>query len=184
MAGQPDNINFLSGLAFRFNIQRLPTVNYFAQACVIPSINVNPVETFTTPHGIIPLPGDRLVYEPFNLRFRVDEDLQNYMEIEEWLVAMGKPESFKQTLDFVEKSPVTFDPTAAGTISFPVAAMMSDATLTILTSAQNPNISVTFEDAFPISLTELSFDATNADIEYLETTVTFRYRKYSLARVT
>ena len=52
-----------------------------------------------------------------------------------------------------------------------------------MSSNQNPNLNINFEDMFPISLTELTFDSSIADIEYLEATVTFRYKLYTIDRI-
>ena len=134
----------------------------------------------TSPFAIIPRPGDRITYDPFNIRFRVDEDLKNYKEIEDWIVGMGHPETFEQSEDFAKANPSPFVQdrgTASG------ANFVSDATLTVLTSHKNPSINVFFQDAFPITLTELTFDSTLTDVEYLEATVTFRYRKYNIESI-
>ena len=77
---QPDNLNPLSPLGFRFQIKRIPHVNYFCQSVVLPTITMNPVEMQTSPFGVLPRPGDRLIYDPFTIRFRADEDLKNYIE--------------------------------------------------------------------------------------------------------
>ena len=77
---QPTNLNPLSPLGFRFQIKRIPNINYFCQSVVLPTITMNPIEMQSTPFGIIPRPGDRLMYDPFTLRFRVDEDLKNYIK--------------------------------------------------------------------------------------------------------
>jgi hypothetical protein len=57
----------------------------------------------------------------------------------------------------------------------------SDCTLTILSSAMNPNMEITFIDAYPISLADLTFDTREQDVNYLETTATFAYRKFNIA---
>ena len=48
---------------------------------------------------------------------------------------------------------------------------------------KNPHINIFFQDVFPISLTELTFDVTQPDLEYLEASVTFRYRKFKTERI-
>ena len=177
---QPTNLNPLSPLGFRFQIKRIPNINYFCQSVVLPTITMNPVEMQSTPFGIIPRPGDRLMYDPFTLRFRVDEDLKNYIEIEQWLVGMGHPDNLQQSEDFAKANPSPFASARGGASA---ANFVSDATLTVLTSHKNPSINIFFQDAFPITLTELTFDTTLTDVEYLEATVTFRYRKYNIESI-
>ena len=157
-----DNINFLSPLGFRFVMNRAPNLEYFCQAPALPTISMNEILQ-SNPVGALPRFGDRITYEPFNLRFRVDEDMNNYLEIHDWLVSIGHPEKLEQFNDVKEK--------------------LSDGSILILTSNSNPHIRVSFEDMFPLSLTPLQFDVTQTDIEYLEAEVVFRYRKFSIEKL-
>ena len=62
-------------------------------------------------------------------------------------------------------------------------SFVSDGTLNIQTSNRNPSINIFFYDMFPTDLTELAFDTTASDIDYLEATATFRYRRYVRERI-
>ena len=44
--------------------------------------------------------------------------------------------------------------------------LFSDATLQILTSSENPNFKIIFQDMFPVELSTLNFDATSEDVAY------------------
>jgi hypothetical protein len=63
------------------------------------------------------------------------------------------------------------------------SAVFSDGTLMVLSNHQNGNIKVIFEDMFPIALSDLSFDSTLTDVEYLRATVTFRYKLYTIEKL-
>jgi hypothetical protein len=41
----------------------------------------------------IPTPGDKIEFDDFTIRFLVDENLENYMEIQNWIRGLGFPES-------------------------------------------------------------------------------------------
>ena len=56
----------------------------------------------------------------------------------------------------------------------------SDATLQILTSNKIPNFQIQFKDLFPYSLSTLSFDATQTDIQYFTADVSFKYTIYNI----
>lgn len=174
---QPSNINFLGQNGFRFAVKRLPNVNYFCQSATIPAISMTAIES-PTPFAFVPRPGDKLTYDPLSIKFKVDEDLKNYFEIQKWLEGLGHPDDLSQTR---ELSKNINNNLIAGTrpIGY-YTTFVSDATLSILTSAKNINKNIFFYDLFPISLTELNFETTNTTIEYLEATATFRYRKYTL----
>jgi hypothetical protein len=173
---QPTNINFLGQNGFRFAIKRLPGVNYFCQAVTLPAVSMNAIET-PTPLAFVPRPGDRITYDPLILRFKVDEDLRNYFEIQSWIEGLGHPESLKQTTDLSKqiRNEVPMYRGVGTAMTF-----VSDGVLSILSSNKNLNKNVFFYDLFPISLTELTFDTTNTTLEYLEATATFRYRRYVL----
>lgn len=96
---QPSNINMMSPLGFRFVIKRLPTVNYFCQQATIPALSMNPIDV-GSPNSSVPMPGSKLFFDPLTIRFKVDEDLNNYMEIYNWLVGLGHPQSLQQTADY------------------------------------------------------------------------------------
>lgn len=153
------NVNFLSPLGFRFQLNRAPNVEYFCQAATLPSISMTEVIQ-QNPFVAIPRPGDRIVYEPFTLRFRVDENMTNYLEIHDWIEGLGHPDNFDQFKN--------------------LASAVSDGSIIILTSNNNPAIRIAFNDMFPLSLSPLSFDVTQTDVEYLEAEVTFRYRKFTI----
>jgi len=155
---QPTNLNYLSPLGFKFNLRRLPMVNYFCQSVDIPAINMTPINT-PTPVGTLIRPGDKIVYDPLTITFRVDEDMRNYIEMVNWLEGLGHPNSLKQLRDLSASSPLA-TPNTIG-----------------------PGLNAFFSDAFPTSLSALRFSSMSNDVEYLEATATFSYRKYTLERI-
>ncbi len=174
---QPTNLNYLSPLGFKFSLRRLPMVNYFCQSVDIPAISMTPISQ-ATPLAFLPKPGDKLIYDPLTITFRVDEDMRNYIEMVNWLEGLGHPNSLKQVRELSASSP-TATKQNVGTLQ----TLFSDATLTVLTSHKNPGLNVFFYDTFPTSLSALRFSSMADDVEYLEATATFSYRKYSLERI-
>ena len=59
-------------------------------------------------------------------------------------------------------------------------AMYGDATLTVMTSKNNPIMEVRFSDLYPVSLGALQFDQQATDITYLTATATFSYKLYEM----
>ena len=64
--------------------------------------------------------------------------------------------------------------------STPERAMYSDAVLTILTNKNNPVVECRFKDVFPINLGGLTYTQNSTDVEYLTSTVTFKYQIYEI----
>jgi hypothetical protein len=163
----PTNKNFLSPLGFRFLINKTPGVNYFVQSVNIPDITLgnSPVPT---PFKSIPLAGDHLEYGDLEVRFRVDEELRNYREIFDWITALGFPETFNQYKSIADIAP------ASGKGAY------SDATLTVLSSAKNPIVNYLFKNIYPYALTDLVFDTTLEDVNYIEVTSQFKFETLSV----
>ena len=167
---QPANINFLSPLGFRFKLKRAPNLNFFITDVTLPSISLNSIE-LPTPFKSISISGNKLEYGDFNISFKLDEDMSTYFEIYDWLIAIGFPESFTQYKGLKEAQKGTTN------------QLLSDATLTILTSDMVPNIEVTFEDLFPTSISNIDFTVSDNDVNYLNATVSFKYKIFHVKKV-
>ena len=61
--------------------------------------------------------------------------------------------------------------------------VFSDATLVVLTSAQNANIRISFVDSYPINISPLQFDVTGSDVAYIEADCTLNYRSFTVESV-
>ena len=99
IVGQIENRNFLAPTGFKFQLNRTPKVTYFGNAVNIPSITLGVAEQPSYLRDI-PLPGEKLDFSDFSLRFLVDEGLENYMEIQNWMRGLGFPESLKKYMIF------------------------------------------------------------------------------------
>ena len=173
LPGQPESKNFLSPLGYRFVLSRTPNTNYFVQSVSIPTLTLGQFD-LEDPFVKLPLPGIKLNFDPLTVTFMVDENMNNYIEIFDWLNGLGFPESFEQYSNLIRST---------NGIGSKSTETFSDGSLIILSSSHNPNLKITFQDMFPISLSELSFDATNTDVDYLKASVTFRYRLYTIERI-
>lgn len=167
-ANQPTNVNFLSPVGFVFKIKKTPTLNYFVQSVTLPSLSIEPID-MPNPFSKIPFAGTTLSYETLSVTFKVDEDMKNYLELHNWLSGLGFPKQFDQYKRLAEK------PIGEGVVS--------DLTLLINTSSKNPNMEVVFYDAFPISLSTLTFDMTAEEISHVTCTVEFKYGRYVIQPV-
>ena len=170
---QPDNKNFLSPIGFRFTVQKLPHVNYFCTSASVPAITMGQIDSLDTPFIKLPMPGDKMTFDPLDLAFRIDEDLKNYREIYDWLISLGYPDNFAQHARFQRANAQN-----AGSDTY-----FSDASLIIMTNQYKPNIEVKFTDLYPISLSSVEFNIEANDVTYLNAQVSFVYRKYELITI-
>ena len=169
------NKNYLSPVGFKFNIVKTPKVDFFSNSAKIPGIQLGNVKVGNYLKAI-DLPGDNIQFEDLTLQFIVDENLENYLEIHNWIYGLGYPESQSQFTDLRDDDEFYND---RADRQNPYAEF-SDATLEILDSNFNPVAYVKLEDMFPVSLSTVQFDAAFNDITYLTAQVTFKYRIFQL----
>ena len=168
-----DNRNFLAPTGFKFSLKRSPGVAFFCNQANIPSLDLG-IATQPSYLKDIDVPGDKIQFGDLTLRFLVDEDLVNYMEIQNWIRGLGYPETL-QEFDDLEKEAV---PTKI--VEESGDNIYSDGTLQILSSNLVAKFNVNFKDMFPYSLSTITFDATDTDIEYFTADVSFKYTIYNL----
>ena len=172
---QISNRNFLSPGGFRFTLAKYPKIAYYCQSANIPAISVGEL-TQPTPFRPIPFEGV-LSYQTLSLRFLVDEGLENYLIIHNWMRGLGVPEKFKERQDMLDANPNNFTP-GIGEKEF------ADGTLTVLNSNFQPSFNIVFRDMFPIALNTLEFDAALSDTEYFNSVVEFNYLDYEIRSLT
>jgi hypothetical protein len=192
LSRQPTAQDYASPTQFKFSILKLPKVEYFCTSVNIPGITLGGNITQQTPFKDIPLPGDKLTYEPLRMSFLVDENLENFQEIHGWLIGLGFPRDYSEFQNLVSAGNDRFPAknqsvsTEIGKVKYGTANVggtYSDATLTILTSKNNPQLEVRFKNLFPTSLTGLDYNQQATDVEYLTATVNFEYEIYDFATV-
>jgi len=172
---QIQNRNFLSPTGFKLSLERCPKVSFFSNSANIPSLTLG-VAIQPTYLKEIDRPGDQLQFEDFSIRFLIDEDLQNYMQIQNWLRGLGFPESLRQIYDEHTKGRMKYKNAA----NLGEEDLYSDGTLQILSNGMVPQYLVKFNGMFPVSLSTLQFDATPTDADYFTADVTFKYTYYEI----
>lgn len=163
----PTSTNFLSDRQFKFELKRTPNLNWHIQTVNIPGISSGTAD-LPNPFVKVPYPGDHLSFEELVITFRVNENLSDWLELFNWLKALGFPKEYSQYAPLVQ--PTT--PIGEG--------VKSDISLVIMNSNRVPHISVVFKDAFPIQLSSLNFDSTKPSEYYIESTAVFRYSDYEI----
>ena len=170
------NRNFLSPIGFKFSLKRSPGVAYFCNEANIPDMSLSIAEQPTYLRDI-PLPGDKIDFGDLSLRFMVDEDLTNYMEIQNWIRGLGYPERVSEYQDLEKKAYIQ------QTFGKKRQDIYSDGTLQILSNNLVPKFQVIFDDLFPYSISTVTFDATDTDIEYFTAEVSFKYTLYTITNL-
>ena len=174
---QIDNRNYMSPLGFKLILTKTPKVDFLCQSANIPQISMG---TAIQPTYLkdIAVPGDKVLYDDLRVRFLVDEQMENYLSIYNWMTGLGYPENagqFKQLKkdDLRTNASVSDD-------ADPRYFEFSDATLQILSSNYKPSVLVNFKDAFPTTLSTLDFDVSTRDYAYFTAEVSFKYTIFTI----
>lgn len=159
--------NYFSPLEFRISIKRLPNVEFFTQRSMIPSISTTPVAQPTRFNPVYHT-SDHVNFSNLDITFIVDEAMNNYTEIFDWMIAYSFPENHSQ-FQRIRNSD---------------EGLYSDITVTIMNSKKNSHVEVYYKNCFPISLSDVQLNTTDSDVTYPEATATFQYDVFSIRKLT
>jgi hypothetical protein len=171
LARQPNIQDYAQSSQFRLTLVNFPLVEWFCTSVTLPGVTLG-VSEMETPFTMSPLVGDKMTFDNFDVTILVDEELKNYQEVYEWMVNIGFPHNQSQ---FMAK------PSLDGVPKVGDRNLYSDLILTILSSKNNPKVVVTLYDAFPISLSGLTYTTQDTDSVYLTADVSFAYTWYDFA---
>jgi hypothetical protein len=163
----PSNRNYLNLSHFKVHIKKAPNVNFFVQKVNLADISLKEA-TVSNPFVNVPIPGDHVTFGNFEFSFLIDEDMQDFLEIFNWIIALGKPENFDQYAQIASKPAYTGE------------GIVSDISVTLLNSSFLPNYEILYIDAFPVSLSTVVLDSTDNTTKYAVATAKFKYTNYTV----
>lgn len=170
------NKSILNKNNFRLLIEKVPTVEYYVKSVNIPGMSFS--ET-TSAAGVgldAYFPGDKVSFDTLDVTFLVDEDLENFKEIYDWMdaiVPIANPEAYSAYVDSIKTGSGTYSAVENDLNQY------SDITLVMNTNKNVPNRFFRFHDCFPISLGALELES-GAEAEAVSTTVSFRFTYYEI----
>ena len=168
LATTPANRSFLSNNKFDFILKRIPNFTFLVQSVNLPGLALQS-SSINTPFSAVSIPGNQITFAPLSLSFLVDEDMQSWLEVYNWIVQLGNPKGYNKIGTLTGKP---------GSVTITT----SDATLFIKSNANNPNLRFDFFDVYPTDLGEMSFTTTDNQ-EFVTSTVTFNYGYYEATNI-
>ena len=186
----PSKLDYASPIQFRFKMTKLPNVEFFVQTANIPGITLGST-SFETPLKDIAGVGDKVTYQSLDVSFLVDENLNNYKEIHDWITGLGFPQDHKQFNTLLATGSDRFSGSTASTAATGTSTpqplseggIYSDATLTVLNSKNIAKTEIRFQNVFPVSLGSLSYDIKASDVDYLQVSASFNYMYYDIVQI-
>ena len=187
---EPSKLDYASPIQFRFKMTKLPNVEFFVQTANIPGISLGST-TLETPLKDIAGVGDKVTYQSLDVTFLVDENLNNYKEIHDWITGLGFPQDHKQFNTLLATGSDRFSGSTASTaatgtsIAQPAddGGIYSDATLTVLNSKNIAKTEIRFQNVYPTSLAALSYDIKASDVDYISVQASFSYMYYDIVQI-
>jgi len=190
---EPTVFDYAQSNQFKVYIPIFPLVEWFVVSCNVPGITMGQ-GVVPTPLVDYPIVGEKLTYDQFSMTFLVDEKLENFMELHNWLINMAPPQNTNQ---FMARTSEYVLPTGQNTKFYPAGnddsqtatgstsdrQLYCDITLFILSSKNNPVATVVMRDAFPVSLSSLDYSQQDTDTNYVQCNVTFVYPFYTIQAV-
>ena len=186
----PTKFDYASPIQFRFKMTKLPQVEFFVQTANIPGITLDEVQQPTRLKAIA-LPGSTLSFANLDLSFLVDENLNNYKELHDWLIGLGTPESDSQFAGLLTTGSDRFPGSTASSAAtgsntaqpLNEGGIYSDATLTVLNNKNVAKTEIRFKNVYPTSLGSLSYDIKASDVDYLQVGASFSYMGYEIVQL-
>jgi len=154
------NKSILNKGNFRLLIDKIPNVEYYIKSLNLPGMTFSEAIASAGIGVDVYLPGDKVEFDQLEVTFLVDEDLQNFKEIFDWMDAIIP---FK-------------DPTKYTGYTDPLG-QYADITLVVTTNKNVPNKYIKFRDCLPTRLSGIEFES-GSDAEAITCTVSFRFAYY------
>lgn len=179
---RPSTYDFLKPNGFRFVLDYFPQVSYTCQAVTLPSLGLGS-GNHATPFIDYPIIGEKTSFGDLDIVFIVSEDMKNYIEIYDWMTALGDFKDYSKLNSFIEKRMQRITPSTSIDKPDRDAVKYSDATLVILNSSNNASINIKFTDIFPVELSPITFDTTVQTIQYFTCRASFKFRMFEVEQL-
>ena len=157
----PDTNNFLNNSYFKLIFDRLPTMTYMCQTVNIPGFSIGVADQVTALGLRQRRPGDTYTFDDFTISFLVDENMDNWTEMFNWMVSIANYENNT--------------PISKGGEVIPAVDVFSNAKIIITNSAFRGNKEVILKDLIPTNLSGIEFSSVDTDSTPIIATATFAF---------
>jgi hypothetical protein len=177
LSRNPGNTDLLQSTKFRVMFDRLPGITYFCQTANLPGVSLTEIP-MPTPFVDLYLPGEKLIYDTFNITFLVDEDLQAWTQLHDWIRGITFPTDFKEYLELARKNQ-----RAVRSVFGERPPPYSDGIMTVYSNRNNPAFRVKLIDLFPTNVGSLIFNVSDTAENIVTADATFRFSYFNYERI-
>ena len=157
--------------SFQIDIPLAPSVNEWVQSVSLPGITLGEA-SLENPFIRQPEPGDKLIFSPLSFSFIVDEQMKNFIEMFNWMNALGFPENLQQ---------YGVMPHQVNRVSD--KQVSCDITILVYNNQTKPILKFTMFGCFPIALGDMPLNVAGTDSETPICTGDIMYRNYVIESI-
>ena len=157
--------------SFQIDIPLAPSVNEWVQSVSLPGITLGEA-SLENPFIRQPEPGDKLIFSPLSFSFIVDEQMKNFIEMFNWMNALGFPENLQQ---------YGVMPHQVNRVSD--KQVSCDITVLVYNNQTKPILKFTMFGCFPIALGDMPLNVAGTDSETPICTGDIMYRNYAIESI-
>jgi len=169
------NKNLLQGSKFKLNFDRLPDVSFFCTEVSIPGLSLTE-NMRATPFIDFTVAGDKISYTPLEITFLLNENLSPWKEVHDWMRGLGFPTKFDEYKNLTALQAAKMYGGLA--ISGSESPQYSDGRLTVYTNKNNPIITISFKDLYPVQISPISFGSKMTAEDVITGTARFAFIYY------
>jgi hypothetical protein len=173
----PSTVDGLQSTKFRLTFERLPGLTYFCQSANLPGVSLTEIPR-PTPFIDLYHPGEKMLYDTFNVTFLVDEELRSWIELHDWIRGATFPTNFEEYVNLSRSSPG-----ANIRAIYNRMPVYSDASLTIYSNKNNPQFRVKLVDVFPTNVGSILFNVSDTAENIVTADATFRFSYYNIEKI-
>jgi hypothetical protein len=164
------NKNFLQPTGFRISIDhtRFGNVQFFAQSISHPGASANAVEIAAPRVSSIPFSPSKITYSDLTVMIILDEDMQSYTELQDWMESLVNEPEVRPRQRVQSPS---------------LQESYADITVTILTSHNNANLRIKYNDCIITNLGQVEMTANQQDVTFITFAANFKFRDFEIIRV-
>jgi hypothetical protein len=169
------NTDLLQSPKWILSFPRIQLTQFFCQSVNIPGVSVqNTIQN--TPFSDLNIPGDKINFDSFSMEFLVDEELQSWIQVHDWLRGISFPKEFEEykRLGYLNKQVAQ---------KLTKTPQYSDCTVTILSAANNPIIKFKYYDVFPTTISSFVMSSSEGPDSIITADASFRYSYFDIEKI-
>jgi len=163
-----NNVNLLQPNLFRLVVNRgdFPNLEFFAQSITHPSVDAPATEMNYSRVSRIGFLADKLSYGELNAQIILDENMNSYVEMNNWISRMVEEDAQPLSRDMQRISNLP--------------PLIADISVIVLNSHNNKSRNIKYIDCFPVSLGPIDFTSQTTET-YITYTVTFKFTSFEIS---